>query len=86
MPHAGYGIIALKDIGRDGWLAKLVRPINLFMDERGVYTHVPGVQASSMLNDYTESPEFPDFPVAYSLIGIAFAVVEGDGILVQAFA
>lgn len=56
------------------------------MYERGVHTHVPGVQASSMLNDYTESPEFPDFPVAYSLIGIAFAVVEGDGILVQAFA
>lgn len=59
--------------------------MKLFMDERGVHTNVPGVQASSMLNDYTESPEFPDFTVAYSLIEIASAVVKGDGVLVQAF-
>lgn len=59
--------------------------MKLFMYQKGVHINVPGVQASSMLSDYTESPDFPDSTVAYSLIGIASAVVKGDGILVQAF-
>lgn len=53
--------------------------------QKGVHINVPGAQASSMLSDYTGPPDFPGFTVAYSLIGIASAVVKGDGISVQAF-
>lgn len=57
MPHVGYGIFALKDIGWDGWLVKPERPTKLFRYEKGI--NVPGAQASSMLSEYTISEPPP---------------------------
>lgn len=68
-----------------GWETGKACETHKVIYERGVHINVPEVQASSMLSDYTEFPNFPDFIVAYHLIGIASAVVKGDGILVQAF-